>query len=59
MKLILQRMSEPSSWAGLAGLMGLAFGMTDGEWAQYALAIAGVASTLLAIGFREKGDQGG
>jgi hypothetical protein len=39
------RASEPSSWAGLAGLA-VVFGLTETEWASISHAIAAVAAVV-------------
>ncbi len=53
MKQVLKRMSEPSTWAGLSALMGIAFGVSDAEWMQITTAITAIATAVLAIVFKE------
>ena len=56
MHTILKRLSEPSTWSGLAGLA-LLLGMTQEEYTKYTLAIIGGVGFLLAVAFPEKGDK--
>ncbi len=49
---VLERLREPSTYAGLAGLA-LAFGLTDAQWDAIATAVAGVAG-LAAVFLAEK-----
>lgn len=53
---VIARMSEPSTWAGLAGLLGSAglFGLSTGGWGAIIAAGTAVASAV-AIVKREKG----
>lgn len=48
MKALLLRLSEPSTYAGLAGLA-VVLGMTAEEYMTYAAALAGVFSTIAVI----------
>lgn len=45
---LLNRLREPSTYAGLAGLA-LAFGLTDTQWATISTAIAGVAGVIAML----------
>ena len=42
---IIQRASEPSTWAGFAGLA-VVFGLSQAEWAAVSNAVAAVAAVL-------------
>jgi len=56
MNAILNRLKEPSTWAGIAGVMagvGL-FGLTEDQWMQVGGAIAAVAG-VIAMLVSEKG----
>lgn len=55
MKLILQRMREPSTWAGISAL-GLVFGLPPGTIDLLGQVVVGVAS-LAAIAMGEKKPQ--
>ena len=55
MKIVLQRLSEPSTWAGLGGLA-LLLGLSQEDWMQYTAAVTGAAGFVLAIIFGEKGE---
>lgn len=48
MKWLLERLREPSTYAGLAGLA-LAFGLTDTEWSTISTAIAGIAGVVAML----------
>ena len=50
---LLTRLSEPSTWSGLAGLAVL-LGMTQEEYIQYTLAITGLIGFVLAVILPEK-----
>ena len=52
---IIQRASEPSTWAGFAGLAGLAvvFGVSAEQWQMIGNAVAAVAAAL-AMFVRER-----
>jgi len=52
MKWVLDRLREPSTYAGLAGLA-LAFGINDATWAAISTAVAGVAG-LIAVLLHDK-----
>ena len=49
---IIQRASEPSTWAGFAGLA-VVFGLSQAEWAAVSNAVAAVAAAL-AMFVRER-----
>lgn len=51
---ILDRLKEPSSYAGIAGIA-LAFGISSDEWQTISTAIAGIAG-LLSMILKEKKD---
>ena len=55
MKQILQRLKEPSTWASLGGLA-LAAGVSSEDWMQYSALGVALASFVLGIVFREKGE---
>tara|TARA_R100001244_G_scaffold111340_1_gene82362 strand:- start:395 stop:556 length:162 start_codon:yes stop_codon:yes gene_type:complete len=48
MWIILERLREPSTYAGLAGLM-LAIGVTSDEWSTISAGLAGVAGIVAMI----------
>lgn len=52
MKWVLDRLREPSTYAGLAGLA-LALGINDATWAAISTAVAGVAG-LIAVLLHDK-----
>ena len=58
MKKVLRRLSEPSTWAGLAGLATL-LGMSMEDYTQAVLAFAGTAGFILAVVVGEKGPENG
>ena len=49
---VIQRSSEPSTWAGFAGLA-VVFGLSQAEWTAVSNAVAAVAAAL-AIFVRER-----
>jgi len=55
MKLILQRLKEPSTWDALGGLA-VVGGMTSEDWVQVSALGAAVASFVLGFAFAEKGE---
>ena len=52
---VIQRASEPSTWAGFAGLAGV-FGLSQDEWAGVSNAIAAVAAALAMFDREQKPD---
>lgn len=52
MKWVLERLREPSTYAGLAGLA-LALGINDSTWAAISTAVAGAAG-LVAVLLHDK-----
>ena len=57
MKQVLNRLREPSTWSGLAGLAVMA-GMTQEEYTQYVLVGTGVIGFALSVFFPEQGKRG-
>ena len=55
MKQVLQSLKEPSTWASLGGLA-LAAGVSTEDWLQYSAFGVALASFVLGIVFREKGE---
>ncbi len=45
---ILNRLAEPSTYAGLAGLA-LALGITSADWATISAAVAGIAGVIAML----------
>ena len=58
MLMVLNRLKEPSTWAGIAPLLaGLGlFGLSEGFWQQAVLVLAGLAG-VAAIGLSERGGK--
>ena len=51
----IQRASEPSTWAGFAGLA-VVFGLSQAEWAAVSNAVAAVAAALTMFVREQKPD---
>lgn len=45
---LLNRLREPSTYAGFAGLA-LALGLTDNQWAAISAAVAGIAGAIAVL----------
>ena len=53
---LIQRASEPSTWAGFAGLA-VVFGLSQDEWAAVSHAVAAVAAALAMFVREQKPDS--
>ena len=60
MKLILQHLQEPSTWSSIGGIFlgssGVALNVSADDWILYSNLGMALASFLLGIVFREKGE---